>query len=64
MERGMPTAEMPNARQEWEALPACFATSSREGKGRSELLGHLASLRALDAGESTAGDGPWTPDDD
>lgn len=60
----MPTAEMPNARQEWEALPACFATSSREGKGRSELLGHLASLRALDAGESTAGDGPWTPDDD
>jgi hypothetical protein len=37
--------------QEWEALPPCFATSAREGTGRGEVLGFLASLRRLDAAE-------------
>lgn len=32
---------------EWDALPWCFATSSKTGAGKSELLGYLASLRVL-----------------
>lgn len=39
--------------EEWASLPSCFETSSKEGKGRSEVLGFLASLRQL---ERTAGD--------
>ncbi|KAI8468073.1 MAG: P-loop containing nucleoside triphosphate hydrolase protein [Monoraphidium minutum] len=35
--------------EEWASLPACFATSSKEGKGKGEVLGYLASLRRLDA---------------
>jgi len=30
-----------------EVLPWCFETSSRSGRGRSEVLGYLASLREL-----------------
>lgn len=33
--------------EEWEELPWCFATSSKTGAGKSELLGYLASLRAM-----------------
>ncbi len=33
--------------EDWEALPACFETSSKTGAGRTELLQYLASLRAL-----------------
>ena len=32
---------------DWEDLPWCFETSSKSGDGRSDLLGYLASLRAL-----------------
>jgi GTP-binding protein len=38
--------------QNWEDLPACFATSAKQGKGRSEVLTYLASLRKLEE-EST-----------
>ena len=34
--------------QDWEDLPACFATSARQGKGRAEVLNYLASLRKLE----------------
>jgi hypothetical protein len=37
--------------QEWESLPSCFTTSSKEGEGRTELLGYLASLRRLNEQE-------------
>ncbi|GAX74646.1 hypothetical protein CEUSTIGMA_g2094.t1 [Chlamydomonas eustigma] len=33
--------------KDWEELPWCFETSSKTGSGKSELLGYLASLRAL-----------------
>ncbi len=33
--------------QGWEAVPACFATSAKDGRGRSEVLAYLASLREL-----------------
>ena len=33
--------------KDWEAIPWCFETSSKEGKGKSEVLGYLASLRDL-----------------
>lgn len=33
--------------KDWEAIPWCFETSSREGKGKCEVLGYLASLREL-----------------
>lgn len=47
----IPPFQCQNHPQEWEQLPQCFATSSKEGKGKSELLGYLASLRKLDAAE-------------
>ena len=34
--------------EDWEALPACFETSSKLGLGRGEVLGYLASLRRLE----------------
>jgi GTP-binding protein len=33
--------------KDWEELPWCFETSSKNGAGKSELLGYLASLRQL-----------------
>lgn len=33
--------------RDWEALPACFMTSSRTGDGVGEVLSYLASLRAF-----------------
>lgn len=33
---------------DWETPPPCFETSSREGRGKSELLGFLAGMRRLD----------------
>lgn len=35
----------------WEALPACFETSSRTGGGKTEVLQYLASLRILEERE-------------
>jgi GTP-binding protein len=39
----------------WEAVPACFVTSSREGKGKTEVLQYLASLRGLQQQEEEQG---------
>lgn len=38
--------------KEWDEVPAVFATSSREGEGRQQILHYIAQLRMLFTGEA------------